>query len=153
MIKRSAFIFFCLMLIGSVATSRGDSTPSGQTYGEEGQTLSFKALVSDAHAGNHAAQAVYCKILALGDQEFAKNLEEATRWCKKSAEGGNARGQLLYAILLRTGNGVKKDAAAAYYWATKSYKQGDPEAHSYLRFIEEEMTSEERERAEVLLRD
>ena len=121
-----------------------------QNY-EQGGFLSFREMVNDAHNGDHSAQSLYCGLLVMGQQGVVRNLEEAARWCTKSAEGGDARGQFMLAALLRTGQGIEKNLIQAYFWANKATEQGLIEAKEYLLFIEGELSPDEFRRARDLV--
>lgn len=121
-----------------------------QNY-EQGGFLSFREMVNDAHNGDHSAQSLYCGLLIMGQQGVARNLGEAARWCRKSAEGGDARGQFLLSALLRTGQGIEKNLIQAYFWAYKASEQGLNEAKEYLMFIEGELSPDEFRRARDLV--
>ena len=57
---------------------------------------------------------------------------KAAEYARASAEGGNARGMYLYALLLYKGQGVKTDKSAALSWFEKAADAGNVQAQSFL---------------------
>jgi TPR repeat protein len=65
---------------------------------------------------------------ANGEGLLTKDPAKAAAWFKRSAEGGDAEGQLLFAKALRTGQGTPRDPDGALHWAQASANQGQPDA-------------------------
>lgn len=63
-----------------------------------------------------------------GEVGIPKNLTEAARWARLSANNGLARGQLLFSKLLWAGEGVGQDRVQAVRWMKKAADQGDETA-------------------------
>ncbi|MEI9892399.1 MAG: tetratricopeptide repeat protein [Chthoniobacter sp.] len=59
--------------------------------------------------------------------EGLKNPTEAVSWFHRSAEGGNATGQLFWAAALAEGHGVAKDIPEAIKWARKAAAATPPQ--------------------------
>ena len=73
-----------------------------------------------AKAGHAAAQADYGLLVYQGVAGVARSEEDAARWFRRSAEGGDSEGMFLYAFTLAKGEGVEQDFGEAYYWLLKS---------------------------------
>ena len=61
-----------------------------------------------------------------------KDVTEAVKWYRKSAEQGDARAQSNLGIMYETGKGVSKDIAEAVKWYQKAAKQGYRDAQENL---------------------
>ena len=56
--------------------------------------------------------------------QVAPDLEEAVKWTRLAAEGGDKRAQYNLSYLYLSGEGVPQDSAEAFMWATLAAKQG-----------------------------
>ena len=64
-----------------------------------------------------------------------KNLDEAFKWYKKSAEQGNSIGQYNLGSAYKNGEGVENNVDEALKWYTKSAEQGNADAQSDLGLL------------------
>ena len=62
----------------------------------------------------------------------ARDDVQAVVWLRKSAEAGDANGELGLARMLGTGRGVAKNDAEAMVWLRKSVAQGNAQAKRLL---------------------
>jgi TPR repeat protein len=61
-----------------------------------------------------------------------RNLEEAVRWYRRSAEQGDRYAQYNFAIMLLKGQGAPQDAEQAFRWCCEAAEQGLAEAQLQL---------------------
>ena len=92
--------------------------------------LRYTRLAADAFY----PEAQYDMALAnyFGDVGIPKNLVEAARWARLSAENGLPRAELLFSKLLWAGEGVPQDRVAAVRWMKKAADHGDETAKNDL---------------------
>ncbi len=76
-----------------------------------------------ADAGHAKAQSLLGSILDAAEQD-----EEAARYLKLAAEQGEPDGMYLYAAMLGSGQGTRRDAARAREWMERAAKAGKREA-------------------------
>ena len=67
----------------------------------------------------------------------SRDYSEAVRWIRKSAEQGNAKGQLNLGWMYDNGYGVSQDYSEAVKWYRKSAEQGNENAKNNLRILNE----------------
>ena len=60
-----------------------------------------------------------------------KDYKEAFKWCKKSAELGNADVMHLLGLMYFQGIGIPKNPQQAKYWIKKSYDAGNKNAQDF----------------------
>ena len=85
-----------------------------------------------AEAGSGEAQHEMGLTYYHGDVGIEKDLTEAARWARMSADSGAAVGELLYGKLLWAGEGVAQDRIAAVQFFKKAADQGNATAISDL---------------------
>ena len=61
-----------------------------------------------------------------------RNLEEAVKWYRRSAEQGNRYAQYNLAVMLLKGQGTTSDVDEAFHWCRTSAEQGLAEAQLQL---------------------
>ena len=100
----------------------------GQVLEKEGKADEARSLYSEAAKGKSvsAAGARFC----LGDMYLRgsgvqRNVNEAAKWLRQSADLGNSHAQVDLAALYFNGNGVSKDEAQAMDWFQKAADQRD----------------------------
>ena len=102
------------------APASGTPTPDLQ--------LGNRLLRADADKGD-ATDQFYVGIWYLdGSNGYAKDPVEAMKWFRKSADQGNAQGELMVGQLYAKGAGVDKDLKTAVEWLEKSAAQGNKPA-------------------------
>ena len=98
----------------------------------------FQDLLQEASKGDPWSQLRVAAIFFYGSESkksgvslltpIKKNLEEAFKWVKLSAEQGNSYAENLLGEMFYYGEGVKKDYSQAFKWiklsADKGYKEG-----------------------------
>ncbi len=94
---------------------------------------------SDAVAGDAAAQLRLGEMYDLG-QGVPKDLVEAVRWYRLSAEQGNAQAQFALAEMYKNGDGVERSLPEALRWYRKAADQGNPGAQLLLGVLYESGT-------------
>lgn len=111
---------------GSFAwASPDDDYRTGARMYEVGDMLGAMPIIKKAaDAGHAAAQAMYAHMILAG----GSGDEEALDYFRKSAEQGNADGQLGLGSMYASGEGVKRDLAEGRKWVTKAAEQGQPSA-------------------------
>ena len=102
----------------------GDGIPADLASG-------IRHLKLAADKGHAAAMADYGLMLYQGKAGAAPSKSAAADWFAKSAKGGDAEGQFLYAYALATGEGVARDPLQAYVWVLRSNAQGVSGAPEY----------------------
>ncbi len=94
---------------------------------------------SDALAGDAAAQLRLGEMYDLG-QGVPKDLAEAVKWYRLSAEQGNAQAQFALAEMYKNGDGVERSLPQALAWYRRSADQGNPGAQLLLGVLYESGT-------------
>lgn len=82
----------------------------------------FTAVLKVAKQGNAEAQHTVCRMLCNGIL-VQQNLEEAARWCRRSAMKGNIRAQERLAAFYAEGVGIKKDLVLSAKWLCMANEQ------------------------------
>jgi len=72
-----------------------------------------------------------------------KNLEEAYKWFKASAEKGDVIAQYHLGLSYFEGEGVKKDLGEAYFWLALASAQGDHYAQHLMNELEPDLSAKE----------
>ena len=72
-----------------------------------------------------------------------KDLEEAFKWFKTSAEKGDVIAEYHLGLSYLEGEGVKKDLSEAYFWLAIASAHGDQHAHQLINELEAELTAKE----------
>lgn len=76
-------------------------------------------------------------------QDVSPNYEKASYWYQQAAEQGNADGQMALGTFYMMGWGVDQDFKAAQQWLSRSSKQGNETAHTWLALIKENLDKTE----------
>jgi len=85
-----------------------------------------EALKAKAKAGDSQAQVELGGFYLRGSHGVKKDMAEAVKWFRKSAEQGNAQGQAYFGYAYLQGWTVQKDGVEAAKWFKKSAEQGFP---------------------------
>jgi TPR repeat protein len=114
---------------------------AGHTY-VASQTINWntpiETLKAEAEKGNADAQ---CELGISGirynnGEGVTKDLKEAVKWYRKSAEQGNALTQFNLGICYYVGMGVTKDLEETVKWLRKAAEQGHESAKKLLAKLE-----------------
>lgn len=98
----------------------------------EGLELLHKAAAADAPKLAARAACDLGNIYAKGQVGVAVDMKKAAEWYARSARGGNARAQLVYAIMLLSGESVPADAQQGMAMLRLSAGQDNPQAIALL---------------------
>ena len=99
------------------------------------KSYSFNELIdleNKTHGADVQAELGSCYAKGNGTET---NYENAFFWYKKSAEQGNALGQLRLGVLYLTGLGTEKNEAESFLWIKKAANQGNAQAQGRLAFM------------------
>jgi len=115
-----------LLVLGCQAVLAGppeDFSVASKAYASGDLIGSMPVLRRSADAGYAPAQALLAEILYRSEFD-----EEAVGYYRKAADQGNADGQFGLGSMYSTGEGVKKDLAAARHWISLAAEQGHKQA-------------------------
>lgn len=98
----------------------------------EGMELLNKAAQSHVPATAAQAACALGNIYATGKAGVKANMAEAAHWYGRGADGGDARAQLAYAVMLIRGVGVEKDAPLGMRYLRLAAGQDYPDAIALL---------------------
>lgn len=106
-------------------------------------------LEASAEAGLPAAQVEYATLLYLGTRTGTREAESAALWYGRAAEAGNAVGQVRYAMMLATGEGVEQDFETAAMYRSLARRQGltDDALDQMLRAADRDVVAQGEDRA------
>lgn len=106
-------------------------------------------LEASAEAGLPAAQVEYATLLYLGARTGTREAESAAVWYGRAAEAGNAVGQVRYAMMLATAEGVPQDFETAAMYRALARRQGltDDTLDQLLRSADRETVARGEDRA------
>lgn len=118
---RTLSLALCFALASPVgfAAPEDDYKQGAKSLAQGDLVTAMSLLRKAADAGHAAAQAAYAQILDRSDSD-----EDAVAYFRKSADQGNADGQFGLGAMLASGQGVKRDVAAARKWITLAAEQG-----------------------------
>lgn len=114
---------FAALMCGALALSAPAVRAAGeedyaagmQSYQAQDFIGAMKPLQKAVDVGNTDAMVLLGRILDWGEED-----ERAVALYRRAAELGNPEGMVLYAVMLSSGDGVKKDAMAARTWVLKA---------------------------------
>lgn len=113
---------------------------------KEIETLRSKAEASDVEAQYEMG---WRKAIGMG---LALDEKGAVEWLRKAADQGHQLAQNNLGARYASGDGVKKDLVKAYVWFHRASLQGDRKAGKNRDSIKRQMSSEEFEKANFILK-
>jgi len=105
-----------------------------------------------AEQGNSSAQYALAALYAVG-KGVPLNNAEALKWYLQAANQGDPLAQYNVGMRYFEGHGVKPDPVAAYKWLSLSAAQHVPDAARALSALKDRISSEDRAKAQALIRD
>ena len=122
--KQGASIALGLLLAASVWAGPTEDFASGRSAYETGDVrTAISFLRKSADQGHAPSQALLAQILDQAEQN-----EEAVKYFRLAADQGNADGYYGLATMYASGEGVKRDLAAARGWMVKAADAGHTQA-------------------------
>ena len=108
----------------AIAYEEGNGVKKDPREAERWFSLAAKSILKEAEEGNALSQARLGYLYERGKGGLKKDLKEAVRWFRESANQGNGVGQCNLGLFYKEGMGVPKDMAEAERWLRKSAERG-----------------------------
>ena len=113
----------CLVTLVLAVVLCCTSASAKPSDGDAFDPVQFEQYKAKAQTGDAVAQCNLGTCYAMGEG-VEKDVAEAVKWLRKSADQGDARGQCGLGSCYFLGEGVEKDAAEAVKWFRMAAKQG-----------------------------
>ncbi len=135
--KYSIFLLLLFTLPVSAESLAKDFDTGMGLYKLQLYRSAFTFLLPVAEAGHAKAQyqVGYMYFVGKGVQ---KNIQEAIKWYKKSAEQDFVLPQLVLGAVYLQGNGITKDTGEAFKWYRKAAELGNPDAQHNIAYMYQE---------------
>jgi len=123
----------------SQASSTQSSTPASASASSQSGTIAQSdfalQLRAKAEWGDALAQDELGALYAVGGQGISRDMNEAIKWYRKSAEQGNVYGEANIGRALLTGDGVPVDYAEAAKWLEMAAAQNDSDSERLIGWM------------------
>ena len=145
--------FMAAMIIVVIGyTARADFADGAQAYDGGDYKTAFEEWIVLAWKNDANAQVAIAGMYRFGEGRPV-DLAGAARWYRRAADLGDAIAQLNLGEMYMLGLGVPRDTARAHLWLSLAARQGRAWARGRRDDLARQMTADELDRANRLLRD
>ena len=146
-------LFFICIVLGSGKASdflKTDEYWKGKAFYLNGNfKAAYDSWITSAEQGIPEAQFFVAGLLHAG-KGVKRDFKTAIKWYRMAAQAGFSPAQLGMGNMIADGLGVKKDYIEAHMWFNIASANGHQKAQYNLKKIEQRMTTEEIQRAQIL---